>query len=96
MRTPALVQKVLWSLIPSRTDPALVWSEFLGVISGSEGSLAAGNGYMDRESYEELSHRTQATFARQRGPVYELFQTYTRRKRELEGYDVSDRLAYVE
>ena len=83
--------KVLWFLIFPRTDPALVWSEFLGVISGSEGSLAAENGYMDRESYEKLSHRTQATFARQRGPVYSLFQAYIRHKRELEGYDVADR-----
>jgi len=52
----------------------------------------AENGYMDRESYEKLSHRTQATFSRQRGPVYILFQAYIRRKRELEGYDVADRL----
>ena len=82
---------VLWFLTFPRTDPALVWSEFLGVISGSEGSLAAENGYMDRESYERLSHRTQATFSRQRGPVYSLFQAYIRRKRELDGYDVADR-----
>ena len=90
--TPTLIQEIWWFLILPRTDPALVWSEFLGVISGSEGSLAAENGYMDRESYERLSHRTQATFARQRGPVYSLFQAYIRRKRELEGYDVADRL----
>ena len=70
----------------------MVWSEFLGVISGSEGSLEAEYGYMDRESYEGLSHRTQATFAKQRGPVYSLFQAYIQRKRELEGYDVADRL----
>jgi hypothetical protein len=86
-----LIKEVLWFLIRPWPDPALVWSEFLGVISGSEGSLATENGYMDRESYERLSHRTQATFARQRGPVYELFQEYIHRKRASEGYDVADR-----
>lgn len=74
-------------------DPALVWSEFLGVISGSEGSLVSNDGYMNRNAYEQLSHRTQATFASQRRRVYELFQAYVGRKRTLEGYDVADRCA---
>jgi hypothetical protein len=72
-------------------DPALVWSEFLGVIRGSEDSLISTSGYMDRDAYEHLSHRTQATFAQQRGRVYDLFQIYVRQKRMLEGYDVADR-----
>ena len=72
-------------------DPALVWSEFLGVICGSEASLDTPNGYVDRETYLRLSHRTQATFASRRGVVYDLFQAYVKRKRELQTYDVADR-----
>ena len=46
---------------------------------------------MNRESYQRLSHRTQATFASRRGVVYDLFQAYVKRKRELRTYDVADR-----
>lgn len=72
-------------------DPALVWSEFLGVICGSEASLDAPNGYIDRETYKQLSHRTRATFANRRSVVYDLFEAYLKRKRKLRTYDVADR-----
>ena len=72
-------------------DPALVWSEFLGVICGSEASLDTHSGYVDRETYQRLSRRTQATFASRRGVVYDLFQAYVKRKRELRAYDAADR-----
>jgi len=72
-------------------DPALVWSEFLGVICGSEASLDTSNGYVDYETYQTLSHRTQSTFTSRRGAVYELFQVYVKRKRELRTYDVANR-----
>ena len=78
-------------LISTRLDPALVWNEFLGVICGSEASLMANSGYMDRDAYERLSHRTQATFSRQRSSIYDLFQSYVDRKRRSEGYDDADR-----
>jgi hypothetical protein len=46
---------------------------------------------VDRETYQRLSLRTQATFASRRGVVYDLFQAYVKRKRELRTYDVADR-----
>lgn len=77
-------------------DPALVWSEFLGVISGSEASLDTPNRCMDRESYQKLSNRTQATFTSRRGVIYDLFQAYVKQKRESRTYDVADRCAEVD
>jgi hypothetical protein len=50
---------------------------------------------MDRGSYLQLSHRTQATFASRRVVVYDLFQAYVKRKRELRTYDVADRCVVV-
>jgi hypothetical protein len=82
---------VFLALISIRLDPALVWNEFRGVICGSEGSLTTSGGYMDRSAYERLSYRTQATFARQRSSIYDLFQVYVDQKRKSEGYDDADR-----
>lgn len=46
---------------------------------------------MGRESYQQLSHRTQAAFASRRGVIYDLFQAYVKQKRESWEYDVTDR-----
>jgi len=51
---------------------------------------------MDRESYQNLSRRTQATFASRRSVVYDLFQIYVKQKRESRAYDVADRYVEVE
>ena len=83
-------------LSPPRLDPALVWSEFLGVISGSEASLDTPNRCMDRESYQKLSNRAQATFTSRRSVIYDLFQAYVKQKRESRTYDVADRCAEVD
>ncbi|KAI9068145.1 hypothetical protein FKP32DRAFT_1672451 [Trametes sanguinea] len=72
-------------------DPALVFGEFMGVIKGSELALHHPRGYLDRETYCNLSHRTQATFASQRDNIYRLFQAYLKRKKERGDYDAADR-----
>ncbi|KAI0935696.1 hypothetical protein AcV5_004043 [Taiwanofungus camphoratus] len=72
-------------------DPTLVFSEFMGVIKGSEQSLNSPDGFLDKDTYFGLSHRTQATFANQRDAVYKLFLAYLKKKRERRDYDAADR-----
>lgn len=73
------------------SDPALVWNEFLGVIRGSELSLEKPGGSLDRESYENLSSRTQATFARHRSRLYDVFEVYVKLKLQQQQSDSADR-----
>ncbi|CDO74781.1 hypothetical protein BN946_scf185001.g29 [Trametes cinnabarina] len=69
---------------------ALVFGEFM-VIKGSEQALKQPKGYLDKESYCKLSHRTQSTFASQRDNIYKLFEVYLKRKKERGDYDAADR-----
>lgn len=78
-------------LIRLAIDPALVFSEFMGVIKGSEQTLSTENHVLDRTAYLALSHRTQSTFASKREDVYNLFQAYLRLKRKRGEYDAADR-----
>ncbi|QRW07577.1 P-loop nucleoside triphosphate hydrolase [Ceratobasidium sp. AG-Ba] len=71
-------------------DPALVYSEFLGVIEGSEAALQSKAGALDREEYTSLSHR-KSSFASQRHRVYDLYETYRKRKQAYGGYDAAER-----
>ncbi|KAI0770957.1 hypothetical protein BD413DRAFT_613484 [Trametes elegans] len=84
-----------WSHFPQTLtkglDPTLVFGEFMGVIKGLEQSLDYPEGYLDKETYRQLSHRTQPTFASQRENVYRLFQAYLKRKKERGDYDAADR-----
>ncbi|KAF6765917.1 hypothetical protein DFP72DRAFT_996790 [Ephemerocybe angulata] len=72
-------------------DPALVYSELLGVIEGSEQSLSHEMRYLDQETYRNLSHRVQHVFAKQRDRVYALFLAYLKRKRQNGDFDTADR-----
>ncbi|KDQ17282.1 hypothetical protein BOTBODRAFT_185985 [Botryobasidium botryosum FD-172 SS1] len=72
-------------------DPAMAWSELMGVIRGSEGAMESKSGYLSREQYMSLSHRTNPTFARHREQVYDIFEMYMRRKRKLGRFDPADR-----
>ncbi|GBE78672.1 predicted protein [Sparassis crispa] len=72
-------------------DPSLVFGEFMGVIKGSEQTLIGTAGFLEKDAYCGLSHRTQATFANQRDLIYKLFQAYLKRKRERGDYDAADR-----
>ncbi|CAE7089127.1 unnamed protein product [Rhizoctonia solani] len=71
-------------------DPALVYSEFLGIIEGSESALQSPNGTLNREEYASLSHR-KSSFASQRDRVYDLYELYRKRKQFLGGYDSAER-----
>ncbi|KAG8752687.1 hypothetical protein FRC12_011837, partial [Ceratobasidium sp. 428] len=71
-------------------DPALVYSEFLGVIEGSESALESETGALSRDAYTSLSHR-KSSFASQKDRVYDLYEIYRKRKREYGGYDAAER-----
>lgn len=68
----------------------------LGVIKGSEQALQSSERFLDRDTYLDLSHRTQGTFANQRETVYALFQAYSRRKKIRGDYDAADRCVHQE
>jgi hypothetical protein len=65
-----------------------------GTIKGSEQTLEHDEGYLDQKTYCALSHRANSTFATQRDTVYNLFLSYTKRKRELGDVDAADRLVF--
>ncbi|KAH9005752.1 hypothetical protein EDB86DRAFT_2795497 [Lactarius hatsudake] len=72
-------------------DASLVFSEFMGVIKGSEMTLDSETHFLDYETYVNLSARTQATFASRRKDIYILFETYLKMKRSRREYDAADR-----
>lgn len=63
----------------------------MGVIRGCEDALATPNGYITRTAYENMSFRTQSTFARSRPRIYSLFEAYLKRKQVLSCYDTPER-----
>ncbi|KAI5120222.1 hypothetical protein M0805_000036 [Coniferiporia weirii] len=77
--------------LTKRLDPALVFSEFLGVIKGSEQTLYSKERFLSREDYISYSCRGQATFANQRERIYDLFESYQKRKADRGDYDAADR-----
>lgn len=79
------------SLTATVADPSLVFSEFMGVIKGSEQTLKTEGHVLDRTTYMTLSHRTQSTFSSKREEIYNLFQAYLRMKRKRGEYDAADR-----
>jgi hypothetical protein len=72
-------------------DVSLVFSEFMGVIKGSEMTLDSDTHFLDSEAYLNLSARTQATFASRRKEIYLLFEAYLKMKRDRREYDAADR-----
>ncbi|QRV93432.1 UvrD-like helicase carboxy-terminal domain protein [Ceratobasidium sp. AG-Ba] len=71
-------------------DPALIYSEFLGIIEGSEAALQSKTGALSREEYTSLSHR-KSSFASQQDRVYDLYEIYRKRKQTYGGYDAAER-----
>lgn len=63
----------------------------VGVIKGSETSLACPDGFLDEETYCNLSVRTNPTFANHRQTLYALFRVYCELKKERRHHDVADR-----
>ncbi|KAI5991852.1 hypothetical protein EDD15DRAFT_2368613 [Pisolithus albus] len=71
--------------------PWLVFSEFMGVIKGSEAAFHSPNGILDRHTYVNLSTRTYPVFAGDRHSLYSAFELYSQLKREKYAYDMADR-----
>ncbi|KAI6096327.1 hypothetical protein EDD16DRAFT_1879027 [Pisolithus croceorrhizus] len=71
--------------------PWLVFSEFMGVIKGSETAFHSPNGILDRHTYVNLSPRTYPVFAGDRDSLYSAFELYSKLKSEKYGYDMADR-----
>ncbi|KAK0207928.1 hypothetical protein DFS33DRAFT_393620 [Desarmillaria ectypa] len=84
-----------WSHFPEPLikglDPALVFSEIIGVIEGSAETLSEGKHHLSRATYLDLSKRRQSTFANLRCEVYRLFELYMRKKKLRGEYDTGDR-----
>ncbi|KAJ7843035.1 hypothetical protein B0H13DRAFT_2364932 [Mycena leptocephala] len=72
-------------------EPSMVFSEFMGVIMGSEKALASKTYCLDREVYLNLGERGQSTFGDQRERIYDLFEKYSSQKRRQGGADPADR-----
>ncbi|KAJ7151710.1 hypothetical protein C8R46DRAFT_1357916 [Mycena filopes] len=72
-------------------DAAMVFSEWMGVIKGSEETLTSKSYYLDREDYLNLSERRQSTFSDQRARIYDLFERYLTQKTLDSDTDAADR-----
>jgi len=75
-------------------DPALVFSEILGVIKGSEQAIGAQHGCLDRDTY--LSSGRRGILSHTKEAVYDLFTAYTKLKGQGLEYDAADRSALPE
>ncbi|KAI6106479.1 hypothetical protein EV401DRAFT_513423 [Pisolithus croceorrhizus] len=71
--------------------PWLVFSEFMGVIKGSETAFYSPNGILDRQTYLNLSTRAYPVFAEDRHSLYSAFELYSKLKCKRYGYDMADR-----
>ena len=63
----------------------------LGVIQGSEEALSQDNRFLDKTTYENLSHRTHYAFAGRRDVIHSIFMLYRQQKRKDNEYDAADR-----
>ncbi|KAG8912744.1 hypothetical protein FRC00_003886, partial [Tulasnella sp. 408] len=69
---------------------ALVYSEFMGIIKGSEASLSQSSCYLGREEYEEQHNRSVLGESIDKSNIYRMFQTY-QKVRPPASYDLADR-----
>ncbi|KAG8937466.1 hypothetical protein FRC00_005252 [Tulasnella sp. 408] len=70
---------------------ALVYSEFMGIIKGSEASLGKPRHYIDRSEYQNHNNRSLSGDIPERSRVYTLFEAY-RKLRPSTSYDIADRV----
>jgi hypothetical protein len=63
----------------------------IGIVKGSEYALTYPEGALDRPNYLRLPHRFNPNFANQRGILYDIFEYYTKIKRQRRHHDVADR-----
>ncbi|KAG2086405.1 hypothetical protein BD769DRAFT_1681205 [Suillus cothurnatus] len=73
----------------------LVFNEFMRIVKGSEYALTYPEGALDRPNYLRLPHRFNPNFANQRGILYDIFEYYTKIKRQRRHHDVADRTHVV-
>ncbi|KAI6000278.1 P-loop containing nucleoside triphosphate hydrolase protein [Pisolithus marmoratus] len=64
----------LLNTLPRNFGPWLVFSEFMGVIKGSERAFQSPDGLLDRQTYVNLSARTYPVFAEDRHALYNAFE----------------------
>ncbi|KAL4065819.1 hypothetical protein V8B97DRAFT_1114496 [Scleroderma yunnanense] len=83
-----------WPRLPQpmtkKLAPSLVFSEFMGVIKGSERAFRRDR-FLDRQTYVNLPSRAYPVFAHARDELYNLFESYHKLKRECGHYDLADR-----
>ncbi|KAF9042114.1 hypothetical protein BJ165DRAFT_1529567 [Panaeolus papilionaceus] len=78
--------------LTNTTNPALVFNEIIGVISGSEKTLGSEQGRLSKEQYLESSRAASSNFTQQqRGAIYDIFVLYLKLKHQHDDYDISDR-----
>ncbi|KAG8931119.1 hypothetical protein FRC00_000874 [Tulasnella sp. 408] len=71
-------------------DSALVYTEFMGIIKGSETSLYKHRRYLDKTEYEEQNNRSVLGESVDKAKIYSMFQSY-QKLRPAASYDVADR-----
>lgn len=71
------------------TNP--IYNSDLGVIQGSEEALSQESRFLDKTTYENLSHRTQYAFSGRRDTIYSIYMLYRQQKRKDDEYDAADR-----
>ncbi|KAG9016354.1 hypothetical protein FRB90_003159 [Tulasnella sp. 427] len=70
---------------------ALVYSEFMGIIKGSEASLNKSRHHLDQTDYESQNNRSLSGDSTERSRVYTLFEAY-HKLRPTASYDIADRV----
>ncbi|KIO30548.1 hypothetical protein M407DRAFT_20436 [Tulasnella calospora MUT 4182] len=69
---------------------ALVFSEFMGIIKGSEASISKSSCYLGSAEYEEQNNRSALGDSADKSNIYSMFQTY-QKLRPPASYDLADR-----
>ncbi|KAL1940597.1 hypothetical protein VTO73DRAFT_8032 [Trametes versicolor] len=74
-------------------NPDVIFSEFLGVIQGSEQAFNSDTGYLTKDAYCGISRRSLGVITDygQREVIYDLFLLYRTKKRQLWQRDAADR-----
>ncbi|KAJ7051172.1 hypothetical protein C8F01DRAFT_1067163 [Mycena amicta] len=74
-------------------DPVSLFSQFLGVILGSEAALTSKSSYLDRETY--MASQSRYTSTSQKARTYDLFEKYLAEKRRRGDFDLADRTRMI-
>ncbi|KAL8293616.1 hypothetical protein RQP46_000317 [Phenoliferia psychrophenolica] len=72
-------------------EPALCWSEILGIIEGSEEAVNTPNGALSEEQYLKLSERAHSTYVSHRPAIYAIYVAYRTLRNSRKYFDRSQR-----